>query len=110
MREAFQRGLSDLLGHEVEIGEPTLLAGGASEEAWAVEADGERLIVRRAAATVMHHHTLTLAQEYAVIEAAYEAGVKAPKPYGYLADLAGREAFAMARLDGDTIGRRIVRK
>jgi aminoglycoside phosphotransferase (APT) family kinase protein len=58
----------------------------------------------------MHHHTLTLEQEYAVIEAAYEAGVKAPKPYGYLPDLAGREAFAMARLDGDTIGRRIVRK
>jgi aminoglycoside phosphotransferase (APT) family kinase protein len=110
MREAFQRGLSDVLGREVEISEPVLLAGGASKEAWAVDAGGERLIVRRAAATVMHHHTLTLEQEYAVIEAAYEAGVKAPKPYGYLADLAGREAFVMARLDGDTIGRRVVRK
>jgi aminoglycoside phosphotransferase (APT) family kinase protein len=110
MREAFQRGLSDVLGREVEISEPVLLAGGASKEAWAVDAGGERLIVRRAAATVMHHHTLTLAQEYAVIEAAYEAGVKAPKPYGYLPDLAGREAFVMARLDGDTIGRRVVRK
>jgi aminoglycoside phosphotransferase (APT) family kinase protein len=110
MREAFQRGLSEMLGREVEISEPVLLAGGASKEAWAVDAGGERLIVRRAAATVMHHHTLTLEQEYAVIEAAYEAGVKAPKPYGYLPDLAGREAFAMARLDGDTIGRRIVRK
>jgi aminoglycoside phosphotransferase (APT) family kinase protein len=110
MREAFQRGLSDVLGREIEISEPVLLAGGASKEAWAVDAGGERLIVRRAAATVMHHHTLTLAQEYAVIEAAYEAGVKAPRPYGYLADLAGREAFVMARLDGDTIGRRIVRK
>jgi aminoglycoside phosphotransferase (APT) family kinase protein len=104
MREAFQRGLSDVLGREVEITEPVLLAGGASKEAWAVDAGGERLIVRRAAATVMHHHTLTLEQEYAVIEAAYEAGVKAPKPYGYLPDL------VMARLDGDTIGRRIVRK
>jgi aminoglycoside phosphotransferase (APT) family kinase protein len=110
MREAFQRGLSEVLGREVEITEPVLLAGGASKEAWAVDAGGERLIVRRAAATVMHHHTLTLEQEYAVIEAAYEAGVKAPKPYGYLPDLAGREAFVMARLDGDTIGRRIVRK
>jgi aminoglycoside phosphotransferase (APT) family kinase protein len=110
MREAFQRGLSDVLGREVEITEPVLLAGGASKEAWAVDAGGERLIVRRAAATVMHHHTLTLEQEYAVIEAAYETGVKAPKPYGYLPDLAGREAFVMARLDGETIGRRIVRK
>jgi aminoglycoside phosphotransferase (APT) family kinase protein len=58
----------------------------------------------------MHHHTLTLAQEYAVIEAAFEAGVKVPRPYGYIADLAGREAFAMERLEGDTIGRRIVQK
>jgi aminoglycoside phosphotransferase (APT) family kinase protein len=87
-----------------------LLAGGASKEAWAVDAGGEQLLVRRAAATVMHHHTLTLAQEYAVIEAAYEAGVKVPRPYGYIADLAGREAFAMERLEGDTIGRRIVQK
>jgi aminoglycoside phosphotransferase (APT) family kinase protein len=110
MREAFQRGLSDVLGREVEISEPVLLAGGASKEAWAVDAGDERLIVRRAAATVMHHHTLTLEQEYAVIEAAYDTGVKAPKPYGYLPDLAGREAFVMARLDGETIGRRIVRK
>jgi aminoglycoside phosphotransferase (APT) family kinase protein len=110
MREAFQHGVSEVLGREVEISEPVLLAGGASKEAWAVDAGGERLIVRRAAATVMHHHTLTLEQEYAVIEAAFEAGVKAPRPYGYLADLAGREAFVMARLDGDTIGRRVVRK
>ncbi|HWX10188.1 MAG TPA: phosphotransferase family protein, partial [Gaiellaceae bacterium] len=110
MRDAFQKGLSELLGREVEVSEPVLLAGGASKEAWAVDAGGERLIVRRAAATVMHHHTLTLEQEYAVIEAAFEAGVKAPKPYGYLPDLAGREAFAMARLDGETIGRRIVRR
>jgi aminoglycoside phosphotransferase (APT) family kinase protein len=110
MREALQRGLSDLLGRKVDVSEPKLLAGGASKEAWAVDAGGERLIVRRAAATVMHHHTLTLAQEYAVIEAAYEAGVKAPKPYGYLPDLVGREAFVMARLEGETIGRRIVRR
>jgi aminoglycoside phosphotransferase (APT) family kinase protein len=110
MRDAFQAGLSELLGLEVEISEPVLLAGGASKEAWAVDAGGEQLLVRRAAVTVMHHHTLTLAQEYAVIEAAYEAGVKVPKPYGYIADLAGREAFAMERLEGETIGRRIVRK
>ena len=110
MREGFQTALSALFGRSVEISEPVLLAGGASKEAWAVDADGERLIVRRAAATVMHHHTLTLEQEYAVIEAAYEAGVKAPRPYGYLPEIGGREAFAMARLEGETIGRRIVRK
>jgi aminoglycoside phosphotransferase (APT) family kinase protein len=110
MKDAFQASLSELLGREVEISEPVLLAGGASKEAWAVDAAGEPLLVRRAAATVMHHHTLTLAEEYAVIEAAFEAGVKVPRPYGYISDLAGREAFAMERLEGDTIGRRIVQK
>src|SRR5438874_1987751 len=55
-------------------------------------------------------HTLSLEDEFAVLEAAYEAGVKAPRPYGYIPDLSGREAFVMERLEGDTIGRRIVRK
>lgn len=89
--------------------EPILLAGGASKEAWAVDAGGERLLVRRAAATVIHRHTLSLADEFALLEAAYEAGVKVPKPILYIADLAGREAFVMERLEGETIGRRVVR-
>src|SRR3954462_14104965 len=104
MREALQ----ELLGREVS--EPLLLAGGASKEAWAVDADGEKLLVRRAAVGVIHKHTLSLAAEFAVLEAAYEADVKVPRPITYIPDLAGREAFVMERLEGDTIGRRIVRK
>jgi aminoglycoside phosphotransferase (APT) family kinase protein len=92
------------------VSEPVLLAGGASKEAWAVDAAGEPLLVRRAAAGVIHKHTLSLADEFAVIEAAYAAGVKVPRPIAYIADLAGREAFVMERLEGETIGRRIVRK
>jgi aminoglycoside phosphotransferase (APT) family kinase protein len=110
MREAMQAALSAVLGREVEISEPVLLAGGASKEAWAVDAEGERLLVRRAAASVMHAHTLTLAHEFEVLRAAYEAGVTVPRPYGFVPELAGREAFVMERLDGETIGRRIVQK
>jgi aminoglycoside phosphotransferase (APT) family kinase protein len=110
MREALQAALSDLFGREVETTEPVLLPGGASKEAWSVDADGERLLVRRAAGGVIHRHTLSLADELAVLEAAYEAEVKVPRPYGYIPDLAGREAFVMERLDGETIGRRIVRR
>ena len=110
MREALQPALSAVLGREVEISEPVLLAGGASKEAWAVDADGLRLLVRRAAGGVIHKHTLSLEEEFAVLEAAYEAGVKAPRPYGYIPELSGREAFVMERLEGDTIGRRIVQK
>ena len=45
MREALQPHLSAILGREVEPSEPVLLAGGASKEAWAVDAGGERLLV-----------------------------------------------------------------
>jgi aminoglycoside phosphotransferase (APT) family kinase protein len=103
MREA----LESVLG--TDLSEPRLLAGGASKEAWSVDAGGERLLVRRAAVGVIHQHTLSLAEEYAVLEAAYESGVMAPRPIAYIADLDGREAFVMERLEGETIGRRIVR-
>jgi aminoglycoside phosphotransferase (APT) family kinase protein len=103
MREALQAELG------VELSEPVLLAGGASKEAWSVDADGEALLVRRAAVGVIHKHTLSLEHEFAVIEAAYAAGVLVPRPIRYIPDLDGREAFVMERLQGETIGRRIVR-
>jgi aminoglycoside phosphotransferase (APT) family kinase protein len=87
-----------------------LLPGGASKEAWAVDADGERLLVRRALAGVIHEATLSLEDEFRVIEAAAEAGVKVPRPVAYLGLVGGREAFAMELVEGETIGRRIVRK
>ncbi|HEX6788063.1 MAG TPA: phosphotransferase family protein [Gaiellaceae bacterium] len=104
MREALQAALGR------EISDPVLLAGGASKEAWAVDVDGEPLLVRRAAGSVIHRHTLSLEHEFAVLQAAHDAGVKVPRPLQYIADLAGREAFVMERLAGETIGRRIVRR
>ena len=89
MREALQPHLAAILGRDVELSEPVLLAGGASKEAWSVDADGERLLVRRAAGGVIHTHTLSLADEFATIEAAHAAGVKVPRPYGYIPELEG---------------------
>jgi aminoglycoside phosphotransferase (APT) family kinase protein len=86
-----------------------LLPGGASKEAWAVDVDGQELLVRRAAGGVIHEGTLSLEHEYEVLRAAHEAGVKVPRPIAYYPDLGGREAFAMERVHGETIGRRIVR-
>jgi len=86
------------------------LAGGASKEAWAVDlADGRGLLVRRAGVGVIHRDTLTLEQEFEVLEAAVAAGVRAPHPIAYLGNVDGREAFAMERVEGETIGRRLVR-
>jgi len=105
--------LAERLG-PVEVGEPRLLPGGASKEAWAVDVrtpDGDvPLLVRRAAGGVIHADTLTLEHEYGVIEVAYESGVPVPRPYGYLGELGGREAFALERVQGETIGRRIVQR
>jgi aminoglycoside phosphotransferase (APT) family kinase protein len=87
------------------------LAGGASKEAWAVDlADGREVLVRRAGVGVIHRDTLTLEQEFHVLEAAVAAGVRVPRPVAYLGDVGGREAFAMERVEGETIGRRLVRR
>jgi aminoglycoside phosphotransferase (APT) family kinase protein len=102
MRDALQAVLGP-------VSEPVLLAGGASKEAWAVDADGRRLLVRRAAGGVIHRHTLSLKHEFEVLQAAHAAGVKVPEPVLYIEDLDGREAFVMERIEGETIGRRIVR-
>ena len=96
-----------------EIVAARLLAGGASKEAWAVDLrtdeTTEALLIRRAAGGVIHEATLPLADELRVLEAAYAAGVAVPRPVAYLGALDGREAFAMERVEGETIGRRIVR-
>ena len=65
--------------------------------------------MRRAGGGVIHRHTLSLRDEFEVLRAAHEAGVRVPQPVAYIEDLDGREAFVMERLEGETIGRRIVR-
>jgi aminoglycoside phosphotransferase (APT) family kinase protein len=59
---------------------------------------------------VIHLDTLALRDEFEVLVAACEAGVRVPEPVAYLGDVEGREAFAMERVHGETIGRRIVRE
>ena len=103
MKEAFAEALGEPVEHAV------LLAGGASKEAWAVDAGGRELLIRRAAGGVIHQATLPLEEEFEVLRAAYEAGVKVPEPIAYLGEVEGREAFVMERIHGETIGRRIVK-
>jgi aminoglycoside phosphotransferase (APT) family kinase protein len=106
--------LTALLDGPVEVERAELIPGGASKDTCVVDAvtpEGElELLVRRAGGGVIYSETLSLEQECKVLQVAYEAGIKAPKPYGYLEDLAGREAFVMERLEGESVGRRIVQK
>ncbi|MDT4946982.1 MAG: hypothetical protein QOH14_3715 [Pseudonocardiales bacterium] len=104
--------LSDLLGTRAEVVTASLLAGGASKEAWAVDVATEgglsELLVRRATGGTIYADMLSLESEYRLLSLVFKAGVKAPKPFGYLPDVAGREALVMARVHGETIGRRII--
>jgi aminoglycoside phosphotransferase (APT) family kinase protein len=88
-----------------------LLAGGASQEAWAVDIalDGDTLdlVMRRDMGGVLTFVTLSRATEFAVISAAYAAGVPVPRPYFEPAEIGGKPAFFMERVPGDAVGRRI---
>ena len=108
MNEGLGEALAAALGSPVT--QATRLAGGASKEAWAVStADGRELLLRRAGGGVMHLDSLSLRQEFDVLVAAHAAGVRVPEPIEYLGELDGREAFVMELVDGEAIGRRIVK-
>jgi aminoglycoside phosphotransferase (APT) family kinase protein len=106
--------LVPLFGADIAIVRLVLLAGGASKEAWALDLrtpQGTReLLVRRAGGGVIHQETLSLEDEHRLLEIASAAGVRVPKPYGYLGEIAGRPAFVSERVSGETIGRRIVQR
>jgi aminoglycoside phosphotransferase (APT) family kinase protein len=112
--EALRTSLAPLFGTDIAIERLALLAGGASKEAWALDlrtAEGMReLLVRRAGGGVIHSQTLPLEREYRVVAVAHEAGVRVPRPYAFLEDVAGRPAFVAERVVGETIGRRIVQR
>ena len=101
--------LPDWLAALGPVERAVLLPGGASKEAWAVDIGRRGAALRRALGGVIHGFTLSLEQEFRVLQVVHEAGVKVPRPIAYYADLGGREAFAMERVRGETIGRRIVR-
>ena len=92
------------------------IAGGASLETWAVDATigGEpyALVLRMDLASNMNPNALTRAQEFALLQAACDAGVLAPRPRWLSADGAalGRPFFLMDRIEGESIGPRVVRR
>jgi aminoglycoside phosphotransferase (APT) family kinase protein len=114
IRVALEQRLPELLGGDVEVLSLGLMAGGASKEAWSLDVsrDGEtlELLLRRATGGAIFTQMLSISEEYRILDAADQAGVTVPHPYGYLEDVAGKDAFLMARVKGETIGRRIVRK
>ena len=100
----------------VAVRDARRLAGGASMETWAVDADvggaPERLVVRRDMGANMYPDALSRPDEFAVLQRAFEHGVLCPRPRWCVgADRApgGRAYFVMDRVDGESVGRRVVK-
>jgi aminoglycoside phosphotransferase (APT) family kinase protein len=116
-----QRALADFLATAsgavgVEITRLELLPGGAIQENWGIDASFEggrlvgprRLVLRTDAATGVPS-SLGRAEEFAVLRAAFAAGVTVPEPLFACADGAviGKPFFVMRRIGGNAAGRRI---
>lgn len=118
LRDALEAALTAAAGAPVRVAGLTLLAGGASQEAWALDAEiaggphagAHALVLRRDMGGALSSAVLPRHQEFSALCAVHAAGVPTPRPFWSIpaASLGGRAAFVMERLSGETIGRRIV--
>ena len=86
------------------------LSAGASKETWSFRAGGKDLILRRSPGGEAISSAIPLSTEAALVQAAFAAGVPVPRVVHVCeaGDGVG-EAYVMERIDGETLGRRIVR-
>ncbi len=103
---------------EVEVGAPRPLSGGAIQENWALDAHfdggmlaGDRQLVLRAAGPSGVPSSLGRIEEFAVLRAAFGAGVTVPEPLFACADpgVLGKPFFVMQRVAGTAAAHRITR-
>ena len=111
MQATIEAGLARLAA---ELGGPITglrqLSGGASKETWAFEAGLHHLILRRSPGGAAITNAVSLATEAALIRAAGAAGVPTPHVVRVCTPQDGLdEAFIMSAVEGETLGRRIVR-
>ena len=103
-------GIAELLGVETASLELSPIEGGASREAWLVEADDDRWVLRRDPPG--GESWIPLAVEYAVVELAAAGGVTVPRPVAF-ADAGGAfgtAGFLMEHVEGTSVAPRILRR
>ncbi|HXP03074.1 MAG TPA: phosphotransferase family protein [Stellaceae bacterium] len=116
-QRSLARFLAEASGADaVEIGRIALLPGGAIQENWALDAEfdggrlsgAQRLVLRTDASTGVPS-SLCRVEEFAVLQAAFAAGVTVPEPLFACADAAvlGKPFFVMRRVAGSALGRPI---
>jgi aminoglycoside phosphotransferase (APT) family kinase protein len=100
----------------VGMTEPELLSGGAIQENWGFDAEfvgstfaGRQRLVLRTDASTGVPSSLGRIEEFAVLKAAFGAGVTVPEPLWSSADadVIGKPFFVMRRVAGTTQGRQI---
>jgi aminoglycoside phosphotransferase (APT) family kinase protein len=120
MRSRLEAFLTAKAGAPATVTAARHLTGGASRETWAVDVDisgGElagrhALVLRGDMGGEIQEEALSRSQEFHLLAAANEAGVLAPRPCWLCDDPAvlGISFFLMDRLEGESVGRRVVRE
>lgn len=117
LRKKIEAHLAAAVGSPARVTDLAPLAGGACQDNWRVEVDlageggGPRRLVLRSDAARSLPQSLSRREEFHVIAAATAAGVRTPAArypgQGLARD--GAHAYFLDWVDGDAIGRRIVR-
>jgi aminoglycoside phosphotransferase (APT) family kinase protein len=115
--EAF---LTETLRAAVRVTAARQLTGGASRDTWSVDveaADGPEagrhaLVLRRDLGGTINDNALSREQEFRLLQRVHAAGVRVPRPRWLCTDPAvlGVPFFLMDRLEGESVGRRVVRE
>jgi aminoglycoside phosphotransferase (APT) family kinase protein len=112
--------LAGTTGSSVQVVAARQLTGGASRDTWAIDveiaagpdAGKHNLVLRRDMGGNIQDEALTRDQEFRMLSAAFAAGVMVPRPRWLCTDPAvlGVPFFVMDRLEGESVGRRIIRE
>ena len=112
---ALERWLAACLGvARASVRQARPLAGGAIQDNWALDVvtdEGERTCVLRRDAPAVIAASRGRAEEFALVEAAWEAGVTVPRPLGFCDDPAvlGAPFALVAYVGGTAYGPKVVR-
>ncbi len=108
--------LTEKLGGPIRIVDLRQLTGGASRDTWSLDAETSEgrlaLVIRRDLGGQIVEEALGRDGEFAVLGRAHEAGICVPRPRWLCMDesVLGAAFFVMDRLEGESVGRRVVRE
>jgi aminoglycoside phosphotransferase (APT) family kinase protein len=120
LQKRLESFLAERVGAPVQVHALRRLTGGASRDTWAFdlevaagpESGRHAFVLRRDMGGAIYKEALSREQEFHVLEAAYRNGVRVPRPRWVCSDptVLGMPFFVMERLEGESVGRRVVRE